>query len=286
MRATAPDPQTSAQASPQASELEQLWVIHCRDRDPALRDRLIIQYAPLVKYVVGRMAVSMPGLLSNEDIVSYGTIGLIQSVDHYDPAIGVKFETYAIRRIRGSILDSIRSLQALSRDASRRARDLDHAYDELIQLNGRMPSNREVADHLGMSSDEFSQALQGASLSVVSLNAASGPDAGEGERPSLIDQIKDEDTPDVADQVERQHLYRALVQALQQLSERDRLVVNLYYYEDLTLKEISEVLGVSTSRVSQLHAAAVFKLRAALRVSVPRETASRLRGRMAGQASA
>lgn len=257
------------QATAQASEIEQLWARHCRDRDPALRERLIVQYAPLVKYVMGRMGVSMPGMLSNEDIVSYGTIGLIQSVDRYDPAIGVKFETYAIRRIRGSILDAIRSLQALSRDASRRARELDHAYDELIHSMGRMPTNREVADHLGMSSEEFSHALQDASMSVVSLNNAFGPDTGEGERPSLIDQIADEDTPDVATQVERQQLYKALVQALQKLSERDRLVVNLYYYEGLTLKEISEVLGVSTSRVSQLHAAAVFKLRAALRITVP-----------------
>ena len=268
----------ATQATAQAHETEQLWVRHCRDRDPVLRERLIVQYAPLVKYVMGRMAVSMPGLLSNEDIISYGTIGLIQSVDRYDPAIGVKFETYAIRRIKGSILDAIRSLQALSRDASRRARDLDHAYDELIHTMGRMPTNREVADHLGMSGEEFSHALQDASLSVVSLNNASGPDSGEGERPSLIDQIADEDTPDVATQVERKQLYKALVQALQQLSERDRLVINLYYYEDLTLKEISEVLGVSTSRVSQLHAAAVFKLRAALRINVPQETSGRTRG--------
>ena len=278
------------QATASASEIEQLWVRHCRDRDPALRERLIVQYAPLVKYVMGRMAVSMPGLLSNEDIISYGTIGLIQSVDRYDPAIGVKFETYAIRRIRGSILDAIRSLQALSRDASRRARDLDHAYDELIHSLGRMPTNREVADHLGMSGEEFSHALADASMSVVSLNSATGPDTGEGERPSLIDQIADEDAPDVSTQVERQQLYKALVQALQQLSERDRLVINLYYYEDLTLREISEVLGVSTSRVSQLHAAAVFKLRAALRINVPRATSGRTRGqapaRMPARASA
>jgi len=271
--------QAPTQAATQATEIEGLWTRHCRDREPALRERLIVQYAPLVKYVVGRMAVSMPGLLSNEDIVSYGTIGLIQSVDRYDPSVGVKFETYAIRRIKGSILDAIRSLQALSRDASRRARDLDRAYDELIHQHGRMPSNREVAEHLGMSSEEFSHALQDATLSVVSLNNASGPDAGEGERPSLIDQIADEDAPDVSDQVERRQLYEALVKALQQLAERDRLVINLYYYEDLTLKEISDVLGVSTSRVSQLHAAAVFKLRAALRVTVtkaaPARTATR-----------
>src|SRR3954465_9214373 len=155
---------------------------------------MIVQYAPLVKYVVGRMAVSMPGVLSSEDIISYGTIGLIQAVDRYDPSVGVKFETYAIRRIKGSILDAIRSLQSLSRDASRRARDLDHAYEELTQQLGRMPSNREVAAHLGLGPEEFAQALMDASMSVVSLDTPLG-DVGDGERPSLLDQISDDDTP-------------------------------------------------------------------------------------------
>jgi RNA polymerase sigma factor for flagellar operon FliA len=254
------------QATP---DLEALWVSFCATREPALRDRMIVQYAPLVKYVVGRMAVSMPGVLGSEDIISYGTIGLIQAVDRYDPSVGVKFETYAIRRIKGAILDAIRSLQQLSRDASRRARDLDHAYDALVQLHGRMPSNKEVAAHMGISAEELNQAMVDASLSVVSLSNPSGGDAGgDSDRPSLLEQITDEDAPGVDAQVEKQHLYEALVGAIQNLSERDRLVINLYYYEELTLKEISEVLGVSTSRVSQLHAAAVFKLRAALRANI------------------
>jgi len=215
----------------------------------------------------------MPGVLSAEDIISYGTIGLIQAVDRYDPSVGVKFETYAIRRVKGAIIDAIRSLQQLSRDASRRARDLDHAYDALTQELGRLPTNREVATHLGMNAEEFGQALLDSSMSVVSLNNPVGGE-GEGERPSLLEQIADEDTPAVDAQVERQHLYQALVMAIQNLSERDRLVVNLYYYEELTLKEISEVLGVSTSRVSQLHAAAVFKLRAALRANIAQPVAA------------
>src|SRR3954467_1180567 len=158
----------------QATELEDLWARLCATRDPALRERMIVQYAPLVKYVVGRMAVSMPGLLASEDIVGYGTIGLIQAVDRYDPSVGVKFETYAIRRIKGSILDAIRSLQQLSRDASRRTRDLDHAYDELVQKLGGMPTNREVADYLGLGADEMRQALSDASLSIVSLDTPLG----------------------------------------------------------------------------------------------------------------
>jgi RNA polymerase sigma factor for flagellar operon FliA len=235
---------------------------------------MIVQYAPLVKYVVGRMAVSMPGVLSSEDIISYGTIGLIQAVDRYDPSVGVKFETYAIRRIKGAIIDAIRSLQQLSRDASRRARDLDQAYDHLTQTLGRLPTNREVGEHLGLNAEELGQALLDSSLSVVSLNNPMGDASGDGERPSLLEQIADEDTPGVDAQVEKRHLMQAMVQAIQDLSERDRLVVNLYYYEELTLKEISEVLGVSTSRVSQLHAAAVFKLRAALRANISQPAAA------------
>jgi RNA polymerase sigma factor for flagellar operon FliA len=259
----------------QATELEDLWARLCATRDPILRDRMIVQYAPLVKYVVGRMAVSMPGVLGSEDIISYGTIGLIQAVDRYDPSVGVKFETYAIRRIKGAILDAIRSLQQLSRDASRRARDLDHAYDELTQKYGRVPTNREVADHLGLSADELGQALLDASHTVVSLDTPMGGESsGDGERPSLLEQISDDGTPGPEMQTEKRHLMEALVQAIQSLSERDRLVINLYYYEELTLKEISEVLGVSTSRVSQLHAAAVFKLRASLRAFISQPLAA------------
>src|SRR5919199_5379544 len=123
----------------QASDLDGLWARLYATRDPALRERMIVQYAPLVKYVVGRMAVSMPGVLGSEDIISYGTIGLIQAVDRYDPSVGVKFETYAIRRIKGSILDAIRSLHQHSRDVNRRAREIEQAYDALIQRHGRMP---------------------------------------------------------------------------------------------------------------------------------------------------
>ncbi len=210
------------------------------------------------------MAVSMPGLLAAEDILSYGTVGLIQAVDRFDPYQGVKFETYAIRRIRGSIVDAVRSLQQLSRDANRRVRDVEQAYDGLVQELGRAPENEEVAERLGLSMDELHSTLVEASTAVVSLDSPLG-DVGDGECPSLIDQITDDNEPDVSAQVEREQLVQALMRAIEQLPERDRLVINLYYYEELTLKEISAVLGVSTSRVSQLHAAAVFKLRAALR---------------------
>lgn len=248
----------------QPAELERLWRRFRATRDPGLREQLILQYAPLVKYVIGRTAVSLPGLLSNEDILSYGTIGLIQAVDRFDPTQGVKFETYAIRRIRGSIIDAIRSLHPLSRDANRRARELEQAYDRLTQQLGRIPEEQEVADYLGLNLADFRMVLVEASATFVSLETPLG-DLGDGERLALIDQIADERTVDVAEQLDHQELLGLLVRAIEALPERDRLVINLYYYEELTLREISEVLGVSTSRVSQLHAAAVLKLRSLLR---------------------
>jgi len=251
----------------QVVDIQNRWQDYLTNRDHEVRDQLIIQYAPLVKYVAGRMVVSLPGLINNEDILSYGTIGLIQAVDRFDPAQGVKFETYAIRRIRGSIIDAIRSLHPLSRDTNRRAREIERAYDALIHELGRTPDDREVAEHLGLNLDEFRMQLMESSTTIVSLDTPLG-DMGDEERSSLIDQIVDEDEAGVSDQVERADLRRRLVKAIQNLAGRDRTLISLYYYEELTLKGISEVLGVSTSRVSQLHAAAVFKLRSALRATM------------------
>ena len=252
---------------------QQVWSRHRAAPDPALREWLIVQYAPLVKYVVGRMAVSLPGLRGTEDVLSYGTIGLIQAVDRYDPTVGVKFETYAIRRIRGSILDAVRGLQATSRHAGRRARELEHAYDDLVQRLGRLPEDGEVAEHLGLSMDELRATLAEASTTVVSLDRPIG-EVVDGERTSLIDQLADESRPGVSDQAERRTLRGALARAIEQLPERDRLVVTLYYQEELTLREIGEVLDVSISRVDRLHWAAVFKLRKALRAELAPKIAS------------
>jgi RNA polymerase sigma factor for flagellar operon FliA len=236
--------------------------------DPAHRDEFILQYAPLVKYVVGRMAISLPGVLSTEDLLSYGTIGLIQAVDRFDPTVGVKFETYAIQRIRGSVIDAIRSLQPLSRAATRRAREVEQAYDVLMERLARTPEDWEVADELGVSLEEFHRILVESSATVVSLDLPLGNMGDDGsEHSSLANEIPDAGAEGLADLAERAELLRSVSRAIEALGERERLVISLYYFDELTLREISEVLGVSTSRVSQIHAAAVFKLRSTLRVS-------------------
>ncbi|MEA2639283.1 MAG: polymerase sigma factor FliA [Chloroflexota bacterium] len=235
--------------------------------DPELRDKLIVQYAPLVKYVVGRLAISLPPSVSPEDLVGYGTIGLIQAVDRFDPTVGVKFETYAIQRIRGSILDAMRSLQPLSRGTIRRAREVERAYEELTHRLGRTPEEQEVADHIGLTIPELHKQMVEATARTVSLDSPLG-DSGddEGEPFSLSDHIADS-ALGVGDLVERADLHRVLAEAVRCLSEREQLVLSLYYVDELTLKELSAILGVSTSRVCQIHAAAILKLRGMMRAS-------------------
>ncbi len=260
---------------------ERQWLDFKSNRDPSLREQLIHQYAPLVKYVIGRLSVSIPGVLTVEDLLSFGTIGLIQAVDRYDPTVGIKFQTYAIQRIRGSILDAVRSLHIRSRGGLRRSRELEHAYDELTQELGRMPEDTEVAERLGIELHDLHAVLLEASTSVISLDA---PMATSNDDPAdsgtLASQIGDGST-DLADQAERAEMNAALIRGIDALSERERLLLSLYYYEELACREIAEVLGVSASRVSQIHASAILKLRAHLRASEllpagePPEAASR-----------
>jgi RNA polymerase sigma factor for flagellar operon FliA len=243
---------------------EVLWAQYAETRDPAIREEIILQYAPLVKYVMGRMALSLPAILDSEDILSYGTIGLISAVDRFDPRLGVKFENYAFQRIRGAILDALRSLDMLPRGAARRARKLEDAFTRLYQEFGRPPSDDEVAEDLGISAADLQRALYDSAHAVVSLHSPL-PGEDDGEPSLMIDLLEDKNQPDLAERVEEAELYQALVEAVRQLNQRDRTVLSLSYCEDLTLREISRVLNVSESRVSQIHTAALMKLRAALR---------------------
>src|ERR671929_314050 len=240
------------------------WV-RLRSGDRAARDELVVRYAPLVKYVIGRMAISLPAAMDSDDVLSAGTVGLLHAIDRFDPEQGVRFETYALQRIRGAIIDTIRSLSPLSRGAGRRARLLDETTAALAQQLGRAPTQEEIATELGVDMQELGRMLLESAHVIVSLDGAGSGGDDDSEVQSLRDLLHDADQAGTDEVVEENELVERLSAAIESLPPRDRLVLNLYYHEELTLKEISKVIEVSESRVSQIHTAAVMKLRAILR---------------------
>jgi RNA polymerase sigma factor FliA len=240
------------------------WVRFVAERDPAVREQLILQYAPLVKYVVGRLAIMLPRVLDSDDVLSIGTMGLIEAVDRYDPSTGVKFQTYAITRIRGSILDELRSLDWIPRSARQRSQEIAKTFARLEAEYGRSPSDEEVAKELGLDMNQYQQASLSASAVILSLDTpVTGMDGGdEGQGTPLVETIESTTTPTPVQVSEEIELLNGLASAITALSERERTLLSLYYEQELTMKEISAVLDVSESRVCQLHSRALHRLRA------------------------
>ncbi len=247
-----------------AINVDEMWGQYLLEADAGLREQLILRYAPLVKYVVGRMAIASSSILDMEDLIGFGTLGLIDAINRFDPSRGVKFETYALQRIRGSIIDSFRKLDLVPRSARRRAREIEGAHAELQQRLGREPEDGEVASHLGLSRDDLNRAMVEASCAILSMERPLAMLDGD-DSLTLADTIEDQSAIAPQMEMERTEEREALVEALRMLNERDRLVVSLYYYEEMTLREISEILGVTESRVCQLHARAISRLRGNLR---------------------
>ncbi len=245
-----------------------LWQRYRESRDPKVKEELVLRYAPLVKYVLGRMALILPPVLEPDDVLSYGILGLMLAVDRYDPSRGVKFETYAISRIRGAIIDALRSLDVVPRSARQRTRRLERTYSELEQSLGRPPRDEELAQAMGVDLTSLSHMLSEVNYVVLSLDSPLGRSPDDDEL-TLLDTTGDEGLDDPLEGLERQELAEALARAIEGLDERERLVISLYYYEDLTLKDIAEILGVSESRVSQLHARAVLRLRTKMHRFLP-----------------
>jgi RNA polymerase sigma factor for flagellar operon FliA len=241
-----------------------LWQEYRKTRDRALRDRLILTYAPLVKFVAGRLGAGLPAHVDEQDLVSYGLLGLIGAIERYDPGREIKFETYAISRIKGAIIDELRSLDWVPRSVRTRARQIERAIAELERSLMRAPTDEEIAAKVGITTEELEENLGEISRSsMAALDELWTPSAG-GDQISLIDTIEDATTPDPESTLEQTELKEALGEAIARLPEREKLVVTLYYYEELTLREIGEVLGVTESRVSQLHTKAVLRLKARL----------------------
>jgi len=243
---------------------EVLWKEFAEKRDPALREQLVLQYTPLVKFVVNSMSVPLPRVTDMEDIMGYGIIGLVHAVDRFDPSRGVKFETYAIQRIRGSMIDALRDLNVHSRSTIAKIRGVERSIDELIPKLQRYPSNEEVAEHMHLSVEEVTQIVAESNLTFVSLDRPMLFDDGD-EGLTLADTLKEERLPDPDEAVERQELRHMLVEAIGSLTEREKLVLSLYYIDEVSPLEIAEILGISRSRIYQLHAQAILRLRALLR---------------------
>ena len=237
------------------------WAQFKQDNDPQERQRLLEQYLPLVRNVAGRMAMGFPKSVELSDLVNTGVIGLIEAMSNFDPDRGVKFETYAVPRIRGAILDELRSLDWVPRSTRAKSREIDRATARLENELGRTPSQRELAKTLKIStSDLFSAVDDVSSATVLSLDELIYKEEDNRQVPR-VETLQDRTSESVLGELEKQELKAYLVQAISNLSEQERLVVALYYYEELTLKEIGEVMQISESRVSQIHTKAVFKLR-------------------------
>ncbi len=254
-RGTAVDPADAA--------LADLWARYVTDREPGLRDRLILHYAPLVKYVAGRVGSGLPAHVEQADLVSYGTFGLIDAISRYEPSREVKFESYAMARIRGAIIDELRSTDWIPRSVRMRAREFERTVAALETTLQRSPTDSEVADAMGVEVEEIRKFLGQLSLvNVVALDELLGDE--DGSAPRLVDTLQDSSALDPQAMAEHGEARQLLARAVEQLPDREKVVVSLYYFEGLTLAEIGRVLGVTESRICQLHTKAVLHLRTKL----------------------
>jgi RNA polymerase sigma factor for flagellar operon FliA len=250
-----------------SDNVEALWAQFLPARaDAAAKEKLILNYLPLVKYVAGRLAITLPSHVDINDLIGSGVIGLINAVENFEPKFKTKFETYAIIRIRGAMLDELRALDWGPRSMREKFCALQRAYVSLEQELGRPARDDEVAARLGVSVGELDGLLnEERSVAFVSLNELLNPDDGDRKAVSMIDSIHDESQPSPFVLTDAKEKKRILSQAIQELPEQERIVIALYYYEGLMLKEIGEVLGISESRVSQVHTKALTRLGGKLR---------------------
>ena len=239
-------------------ELVALWNKYLGDKtDKAARDALIVEYIYLIRYVVGRVKVTLPSTISLEDIAGYGVEGLINAIERYSPQKNTRFETYALIRIRGSILDKIRAQDFLPRSIRQKIKILKEAQEYLKQELGRMPTTKEIADHVEMDPDKVSQLLA-EDVTITSLYDKKGNAEDSLE---VIDTIQDTNRLNPQEEAEEKNVKQELERALQRLPERERIIMVLYYQENMTLKEIGETINMSESRVCQLHAQGIMKLK-------------------------
>lgn len=261
-RAVASSADTAVARPKMDDDLLALWTEYKETGAADLRERLILQYSPLVKYVAGRVGVGLPNSIEQADLVSYGIFGLIDAIDRFDLARAIKFETYAISRIRGAIIDELRSIDWIPRSIRTKARNVERAYATLEGRLQRTPSEVEVAQELEVSVDELHAIFSQVSfVNVVALDELLHLGGERGDKVTLGDTIVDPKAEDPVVAFEDEEIRYILADAISTLAEREKIVVTLYYYERLTLAEIGQVLGVTESRICQLHTKAVMQLR-------------------------
>jgi RNA polymerase sigma factor for flagellar operon FliA len=247
------------------SAVAEIWREYKETGDKALRERLILHYSPLVKFVAGRVGVGLPPNIEQADLVSYGIFGLIDAIEKFDLSRAIKFETYAISRVKGAIIDELRQIDWIPRSVRSKARDVERAYAALEAKLHRTPTEPEVAAELGISLDDLHAIFSQVSyVNVVALDELLNVNGERGDKVSLVDTLEDTRADDPVRVFEKHETKHLLGKAINMLPEREKIVVTLYYYEGLTLAEIGQVLGVTESRICQMHTKAVLQLRAKL----------------------
>jgi RNA polymerase sigma factor for flagellar operon FliA len=248
--------------NPVEDALQTAWRDYKEDASLPARDRLILNYSPLVKYVAGRVAVGLPSNIEQADLISYGIFGLIDAIDKYDITRNIKFETSAISRIRGAIIDELRAIDWVPRSVRFKAREVERVYTSLENKLKRPPSDHEIAGELGVSDGELGHIYsQLSTISLVALDQLLSVNGEKGDRLSLVETLEDTKATSPTDAFESEEMKGILTEAINRLPEREKIVVTLYYYEGLTLAQIGKVLHVTESRISQMHTKAVLALR-------------------------
>ncbi len=239
-----------------AVDREELWEEYSSNKTPELREKIIVEYAPLVKLVAGKLEMYLGKNVEFDDLCGYGVFGLIDAVDKFDNAKGVKFETYASLRIRGEILDQIRKMDWIPRSVRQKQKLIDNAMKKIEAETGHIATDDEISEELGISIDEFYD-MQNETKMTNLISLDEYMEQGE----VKVEPKADKDYMQPEKVVEKEELKRILLEVIETLTEKEKMVITFYYYEELTLKEISQVMDVSESRVSQLHSKALMKMK-------------------------
>lgn len=238
--------------------VDELWLRYKKDKNKEVRDELIVNYLPLVKILAGRVSMQVGQYVDFDDLVSYGIFGLIDAIDKYNYHQGNKFETYASLRIRGSIIDAIRKMDWIPRSIRQKRKDLDNAYSSLEQELGREPTDLEVSTKLNLTTEQYEELVKKSNVSaIVSIDEQVGEENSE----TFGNICLTSNIGNPEEELSKEELKKMLIDALSTLNEKEKIVISLFYFDELALKEIASVLGVTDARISQIHSKALFKLR-------------------------